>query len=471
VAVRRLFVLAGLFLSAWMVTRAQLGGDQLNLLARGWLWAAEGQLVPYGNPLSSGGNGPGAATTVLVGAPLFLWMDPRASVALIWLTHLAAFLLLDRALRPHLSDAERIAFVAVYWLNPWQLESSAYLWNPNYLFLFGAIHLVTALGSRERASFALSLTHVLALGLAFQLHPGTLLAAVLSLLLWLRGYVRVHWGAVAIGAAATLAALAPWLLAVRAHPEIVEAGTGFPFRGLIYLFPILKGLLYLVRYGSLALGRQSLTLDFSEVFGPEVDAWLTPVSSWALLAAGGVTLLTALAALIVFLRGRQPLARWEPSSAANSGRNWLEGYTALGFVAAAVVLAAAPTTPQWWQAIILFHVAVLPVVFAVGRLAAAGRAALARRTTYGFAALALAANGAIAVGAPTFRCEGRGQLTFPLRSHSRMFDDLKIQQRCPWPLDVPHTWWPDVLPEGDETSGSGSGTAVPPSSSAATPSG
>lgn len=460
--VRRLLVLAGLLLSAWMVAHTQLGGDQLNLLARGWLWAAEGQLVPYGNPLSSGGNGPGAVTTVLVGAPLFVWMDPRAPVALIWLCHLAAFFLLDRALRPHLSDTERLAFVAVYWLNPWRLEPSAYLWNPNFLFLFGAVHLVTALGSRERPSFFLSLTHVLALGLAFQLHPGTLLAAVLSLLLWLRGYVRVHWGGAAVGATLALASLAPWLLAVREHPEIVDAGTGFPFRGLVYLFPLLKGLLYLLRYGSLALGRQSLTFDFSETLGPGVDAWLAPVARWVLLAAGGVTLLAALAAAVAFLRGRRLLARWEPSAAATSGRIWLEGYTALGLVAAVFVLAAAPTTPQGWQALVLFHAAVLPVVFAAGRLVSVGRSALAHRAIYAFAALALGANLAIGLGAPNFRCEGRGQLTFPLRSHSRMFDDLRIQRRCPWPLDVPHTWWPDVLPEGDGASGSGGGAAEPP---------
>ena len=120
--VRRSLVVLGLLLSAWMVSRAQLGDDQLNLLARGWLWAAHGELVPYGIPMSGGGNGVGAATSVLVGAPLFVWMDARAPVALIWLTHLAAFLLLDGSLRRHLSDTERLAFVAVYWLNPWRLE-------------------------------------------------------------------------------------------------------------------------------------------------------------------------------------------------------------------------------------------------------------------------------------------------------------------------------------------------------------
>ena len=103
---RRLFILAfvlGLLLSAAMLWRAQAGGDQLNLLTRGWLWAERGELVTYGNPLSSGGSGPGAVTSLLVGAPLFVWRDHRAPIVLIWLFHLAAFLLLDRTLAPALS--------------------------------------------------------------------------------------------------------------------------------------------------------------------------------------------------------------------------------------------------------------------------------------------------------------------------------------------------------------------------------
>ncbi len=452
--VRRLLIVAGLALSAAMVARAQIGGDQLNLLARGWLWAAAGELVPYGNPLSTGGYGPGAATTVLVGAPLFLWMDPRAPVVLIWLSHLAAFLLLDRALRPHLSDTERLAFVALYWLNPWRLETSAYLWNPNLLFLFGAIHLATALGSRERPSFLLSAGHVLALGVAFQLHPGTLLAATLSFLLWLRGYVRVHWWGVVAGAAATLATLVPWLAALADDPELLATGSGFPFRGLVFLFPMLKGLLYLVRYASLSLNRQTTLFDFSEALGPEIDRWLAPVARGALQLLGAATLLVALVALASFWRGRRPLARWAPSAAATAGRIWLEGYTALAFVAGVLVFAAAPTTPQAWQALVIFHAAILPAVFGTGRLAAAGRSALARRAILAFASLALAADLALAAGGPNFRCGGRGALVFPLRSHSPMFEDLGLQRRCPWPLDVPHTWWPDVLPAGG---GSGSG--------------
>jgi hypothetical protein len=446
-SLRRALVVAGLVLSAAMVVRAQVGGDQLNLLARGWLWAAQGELVPYGNPLSSGGNGPGALTTVLAGAPLFVWMDHRAPVVLTWLTHLAAFLLLDRSLARHLSAGERLAFVALYWLNPWRLEPSAFLWNPNYLFLAGAVHLATAFGSRERPSFGLSAVHLLALGLAFQLHPGTLLLAALSGLLWWRGYWRPHWGGVAVGALAALATLAPWLAAARAHPEILAAAQGFPFRGVAYLFPLVKGMLYLVRYPSLALNSQTTRFDFTESFGAATDRFLAPFASAALAVAGVLTVLAALAALWAFFRGRRPLARWSAGGRPEPGRDWLEGYAGLAFVGAVAVFAAAPTTPQAWQALPIFHAAILPAVFAVGRLERGGRARAARRATLGFAALALAFDLALAAAGPNFRCAGRGTLVFPLRSHSPMFDELGLERTCPWPLDRPGTWWPDVLPE------------------------
>lgn len=190
---RRAAVLLGLVLSAAMVARSQAGGDQLNLLSRGWLLAERGELIPYGNPLSSGGDGPGIATTLLVAAPLAAWTHHRAPVVWIWLLHLAAFALLDHRLKRVLTPWERTTFAVVYWLNPWRLEASAFLWNPNFLYFFGALHLVTAFDQRERAGFGASFVHILALGIGAQLHPAMLLLIVASLLFWRRGVVKVHW--------------------------------------------------------------------------------------------------------------------------------------------------------------------------------------------------------------------------------------------------------------------------------------
>src|SRR5262245_59545012 len=85
-AVRALFA-AGLAIAVLMLVRSQVGGDQLNLLARGWLLAAEGKWIAYGNPMSTGGKAPGGITSLLVGLPLLLWKDHRAASVLVLVSH------------------------------------------------------------------------------------------------------------------------------------------------------------------------------------------------------------------------------------------------------------------------------------------------------------------------------------------------------------------------------------------------
>jgi hypothetical protein len=437
---------AALVLSAWMVTRSRAGGDQLNLLARGWLLAARGELVAWGNPLSSGGNGPGSLTSIVVGVPIALWRDHRAPVVLLWLAHLAAWLLLDRTLKSALTPFERTAYAVLWALIPWRIEASALLWNPNYLILVGAVHLATAAAARERARFAISFTHVLALGLGAQLHPSVLLLGVTSMILWWRGHVRVSWSGFAAGVAATAVSLIPWLRALGAPPPGAPAWNGFPFRGLLLVQPWLKGLSYWFRYPSLAIGRHTAHFDFTEALGAPTDRWLAP-------AAQVVVALGSIATLAFAIWANARLFR--PARAALRGRSgeevppraWLIAYVACTFAAACAVFAASPTTPQSWQGLPVVHVAILPVALGWGELF---RRIGARRAMAGLvtlAALAGAIDVAIATASPDFRCRGRETVVFPLRSWSPMFDELGLQRSCPWPLERPGTWWPDVLPE------------------------
>src|ERR1044072_176041 len=89
---------AGLALSAVMVARSQVGGDQLNLLAP-------------------------------------VWRDFRAPAVVVLAFHVLAFLVLDRSLCRVLSPGERVLLAVFYWLSPWRLYHSGFLWNPNYLLL------------------------------------------------------------------------------------------------------------------------------------------------------------------------------------------------------------------------------------------------------------------------------------------------------------------------------------------------
>ncbi len=439
---------AGLALLALLVARSQVGGDQLNLLARGWLLAVRGRMVWFGNPLSTGGKAPGGVTTLLVGLPLLVWRHHRAATALVALCHLAGYLLLDRTLARILSARERLVFALLYWLSPWQLYFGGFLWNPNYLFLAGAVQLATAWRMRGEARFLPTLLHAATLVLALQVHPSFLVLLAASALLWWRGHLRPHLAAAVLGGLLGALPLLPWAREVLAHPVLL-AGVhrGFPGRGVVYSLP--RGVLYWLRYSSLSLAGRTSQFDFTETLGAAADRRLTPFFRLLTEILGPATVVLPLAANVqLWRRALRRQAPWRRPAAPPSGRAWLRGYALLTFLAAAAVYAVSPTTLMYWQGLCLFHAAVLPLTLCAGRLLHTRHAPRVLAGAAAYAGLAVLLTLGIALGTPDFRCQGRGTVVFPLRSHSPMFQDLHIQQTCPWPLDRPNTWWPDVLPLG-----------------------
>ncbi len=439
-------VVVAALLSAWMVAHAQVGGDQLDLLARGWRLAARHDLVPYGNPLSNGGNEPGALTSLLVGLPLMLWMDQRAPIIVVWLCHLVALVLLLRTLRPLLQPSERLLFVLLYALGPWRLYFAGFLWNPNYLALVGALHLSTTLAQRHRPLFGASFLHALALGLALQLHPSFLVLALASLLLWWRGYARPHWGGILAGGLVAALPMVPYFLELRRNPAILPGGKGFLGHGLVTVYPILGGAWHWLRYSTLLVAKRMGEIDLTR-FAPRLDAALAPVWSVLVDGAGAAMALVAFAALWRFLRRyARPLLRQKLPAEA-SDRQWLRGYVLLTFAGALLSFALSPTAVMWWQALLALHAAVLPTVFLLAALLRSRRCGrFARPATLAYAAATLVLLVGMALGAAHYRCNGRATLNLAMRSDHPMFHDLGIMQSCPFPLDPERGWWPDALP-------------------------
>jgi hypothetical protein len=436
----------GLVLSAILVARSQVAGDQLNLLARGWLLLSEGRWISYGNPMSTGGKTPGGLTSLLVGLPFFLWRDHRAATLVVLAFHILAWLILDGTLKRRLSPRERLLFAVLYWLNPWRLYFSGFLWNPNYLFLFGALHLWSCLAQRDRARFWPSFVLGAALVVAFQIHASVVLLVAASALLWLRGYFKPHWLGGIAGAALAALPLIPFVLDLQKNPVLVtEADKGFVGRGLLLVFPLLRGLSYWLRYASLHLPGKAARFDFSGLLGS--DLWLGPGLTWISQVPLALTVLIPIAANVwMWRRNRHRVRRRFPPEA--SDRVWLHGYVVWCFAAAVIVYCLAPTTVMYWQAVLLFHACVLPLVFWAGALWRSRHAFRITRGVTLWATLGVLLTLALAFGGPQYRCGGRDDLHFPLASHSPMFEELHIQQTCPWPLDQPVTWWPDVLPKG-----------------------
>ncbi len=164
---------------------------------------------------------------------------------------------------------------------------------------------------------------------------------------------------------------------------------------------------------------------------------LTPLAKGLVGVAGVTTMGAVLLANIDFFRRRfaagvrAAFAR-PPRATGCDPRRFVEDYAFWCFVAAVVVFAAAPTTPQSWQAVPLFQAAVVPVVFWLGRkLDAPAGSPAARRALVAAATVALALHLALVAGGPNFRCGGRGGVVFPLRAASPMFEELGLQRDLP----------------------------------------
>jgi hypothetical protein len=179
----------------------------------------------------------------------------------VWLLGVAGQLILDRIVVRVLGPSSRLAFAVLYWLSPWRIYFTSFLWNPNYMFFFGALQLWVAYSLRRRGRFWPSLVLVLIVGMTVQLHMSAMVLAAMSLMLWWRGLVKLSWSGVATGALLTAASLVPWVQLIVERPELIPGGTRFPFRSLLLIQPALRGVMYLIRYPSLALPRQVYALD------------------------------------------------------------------------------------------------------------------------------------------------------------------------------------------------------------------
>src|SRR5262249_19723358 len=148
-------------------------------------------------------------TSLVVALPLWMWRNHHAAALLVLASHACAYVLIDHATKRVLGARGRTLMAIAYWLNPWRLYFSGFLWNPNFLFLAGAVHLWTAERQRARGRALASFVHVAAIGFAFQLHPAALVLAFASAMLVWRRQMRLHALGAALAAAVVLASLVP----------------------------------------------------------------------------------------------------------------------------------------------------------------------------------------------------------------------------------------------------------------------
>lgn len=432
----------GLAISLLMLSRAQVGGDGISLLSRGWLLAAKGIWVPFGNPVAStaGGYVPGGLTALVVGLPLELWMHPRAPVILILVCHLAAYLILDRVVGEALGGRARLVFAVFYWLNPWRVFQSAWLDNSNYVFLAGALHTWACYRQRDEPSFLHSALLVGGVGLTFQLHVDAMILVIAAVLLWLRGGWRPHWGGVALGAAVTVGALVPFFLEVAREPRLLPGSDGYVGRNFVHVWPPFKGVFYWFRYASIDGSSSMFNLDFTPAFGARADALLAPLFG-ILHRLASLTVIVSVAANLWLWRRRRAVLSTGTDDPA-SPRSWLREYALWTFVACFIANGLSPSVVTWWHNLIALHAAVLPLVLAADYLLATPRAPWLWRGIAAWAALSVLLLLAMAFASDQYRRGGRDPVTYVLESDHEMVRDLRLAECCGIPVDPEKGAWP-----------------------------
>jgi hypothetical protein len=349
----------GLALEAWLVSRAWIQGDQAILLDLGLEFLESGQLKPVAKTMSGGASIPGCLLQLLIAGPLAIWPDNRAPGLLIGLFHLAAALILARTLWQAASPRLAVIFTALYWLSPWRLYHSGFVWEPAYVFLPAAAHIWACWRLSCRRSGFASAVLATTLLLAFQLHGSALILLLSTFLLLARRSIHLEWRGLVTGTLIGALPLYPAAIAWAAgRLPIDHTGEGHIGYGIAHIYPLFKAFLYWLRLGSLDIGRLRKALPLGD--GDRLDGDSEPVvqeaGAYVLLALSILSILIPLAAAWWHFRsGRAMIGESGPGPA------WLRNYAGTLLVSVIVGAGLSPVSVQGWHVVIALPAACIPV--------------------------------------------------------------------------------------------------------------
>lgn len=365
-------IFAGLLLSWLFSVNQLLTGDQTQMLYKGYLGAYEGVWLSYGNASSAVGNVPGSLSAWLIGGPLLLWDSPYAPMVLLLAMRLVGFLLFDAVIRQVFDDRVRLLFLVLCWLNPW-FQYESLLYNPSYLFLFSAMHCWSAWHMRERASFWHMIVHLLAIGMAMQLHYSWPLLAVMSTYLFWRRILKVSWSGVVVATLLIGASLIPYAMEVMSNSHITqnvdpEARQRYIGWGLVHVYPVLKSVLYWLRYGSWLFASKLVNdTQFIWLAGHEylqmAVVWLWRVVIYGVGSA--TVLLAAKANWQLWCELKPRLLRSDRAPV--DGESWLGLYALAAVLAVLVSAALSPIIFNYWHLMLIFPYALFPILLLLVR--------------------------------------------------------------------------------------------------------
>ena len=355
-------LIAGLALQVFLFLRSWLSADQVILLRIGVDFAGQHELHPVAKGMSGAGHIPGSLLQVLIGIPLMIYPHFKSPNVLVSLSHVAAGMVILLVLLRAMGTRFTVIYMGLYWLSPWRLYHSGFLWEPSLLYLPAALHLWACYRQRETSGFLPSAVLGTVLACTVQIHASFVILWVLTGILWARRRVRLRYAGFALGLAIGSATLIPTLSAFldgRLPP--ITPCDGFIGRGFVYVFPVLKSALYWIRFSSPDAGQIiSHTVFFDGQWaaaGPGHQVLAVTIQALYYLAIGAAVLCAVAVYRFFADFRRQRIA--EP----RSERAWLAAYAVSAFAAMLIGAGLSPVTPQGWHLIIILHAACISCAY------------------------------------------------------------------------------------------------------------
>jgi len=359
VAVSFLFML-------WYADHQLVHGDQWQMLQKGYIAAYTGHWIHYGNVASGFFHVMGSFLTAAVALPLMLVDSPWSPMVFVLFLRICAFLLIDAVLKNMFKPAVRLGFLVIFLFSPWILFESI-LYNPSYLAFCAALHLFTAYKMKDKKSIVYMLLHVLSIGVALQCHNSWIILPLISCYLWYRNIIKISWIGVFLGSALVLISLIPFAIELM-HNSALQVpqhrdNAHSVFFGFTHVYPILKAIIYWLRYASLLFSNKIVTranFDFlSDI------SWLQWVMHYlwmvVVFAIGCVTVVFSAKInwrLWVAIKGKI-----KRSHIAVGDKDWLALYAVGGFIAMIIGAGLSPIIFNYWHLSLVMITAMIPMIF------------------------------------------------------------------------------------------------------------
>lgn len=299
-----LIILAFAAVSWFYQINQSFNHDQLQMLLKGYYAAFNSTYLPFGNESGIMGNVPGMLSSWLMGFPLQVYMHPYAPAVFQTLIRAIGIVIFANALSLLFTRRVVLLGTFLFALSPWTLYQSM-LYSPAYLTFFAPLVLNCLLrlrydyhdhyhdkNSRHRVfpSFFL----IIAFGMIVQLHFSWPVLVVGALILWLRRDIKVSYLGLGLGLLVVALSLLPYIQVVISNPNLLNhadasAQDGYFGYGLLHVYPLLKGLLYWLRFASFSVSEQAIIPKIADDYSLAIVilcwAWIILSQAFGVISA------------------------------------------------------------------------------------------------------------------------------------------------------------------------------------------